>query len=147
MRTTDEARPSETEAAERSELSASVIPIEESKEEEKTLMLSSALAEPVVVEKVKKNSDKKGVEKKDEDETEIQEEMQMSGNGEGVEEKVIETASDLGASGKEVELGENEGPEKDVTEALPVLEQIQIEEKTSLEDVKESALKHDIGEE
>ena len=45
----------------------------------------------------------------------------MSGNGEGVE-KVIETASDLGASGKEVEQGEKEEPEKDVTEALLVLE-------------------------
>ena len=38
--------------------------------------------------------------------------MQLSGNGEGVEKKVIETASDLGASCKEVVLGEKEEPEK-----------------------------------
>ena len=44
---------------------------------------------------------------------------------------MIETASDLGASGKEVELGEKEDHEKDETVALLVLEQIQIEEKTS----------------
>ena len=49
---------------------------------------------------------------------------------------MIETASDLVASGKEVELGEKEEPEKDVTGALLVLEKIQIEEKTSLDDVK-----------
>ena len=40
--------PSETKAAERSELSVSVIPVEENKEEEKTLALSSASAELVV---------------------------------------------------------------------------------------------------
>ena len=34
--------------------------------------------------------------------------------------------------------------EKDVTEALHVLEQIQIEEKTSLDDVKGTELKQDI---
>ena len=74
----------EIEAAERTKLSISVIPVEESKEEEKKLMLSSALAELVVVSKeVEKYWAKKGVEKKDEDETEIQEEMQMSGDGEG----------------------------------------------------------------
>ena len=48
MRTTGEARPSETEAAERSEFSALVILVEESKEDEKTLMLSTALTELVV---------------------------------------------------------------------------------------------------
>ena len=47
MRMTGEAKPSETEAAE-SELSVSVIPVEESKEKEKTLVLSSALVELVV---------------------------------------------------------------------------------------------------
>ena len=129
---TGEARPSETEAAERSELSASVISVEESMEEEKTMMLSSALAKLVVGSKVEKISTNKGVEKKDEDEdeTELQEEMQMSGNGEGVKKKVVKTASDEGASGKEVELGEKEEPGEGVTEALLVLENIQIEEKT-----------------
>ena len=47
MRMTGQAKPSETEAAKKSELSVSVIPVEESKEEEKTLALSSALAELV----------------------------------------------------------------------------------------------------
>ena len=42
IRMTGEAKPLETEAAE-SELSVSVIPVEKSKEEEKTLMLSWAL--------------------------------------------------------------------------------------------------------
>ena len=63
----------------------------------------------------------KGVEKKDKDETKIQEKIQMSGNGEGVKKKVIEIASDLGASGKEVELGEEEETKKDVSEALLVI--------------------------
>ena len=54
MRMTGKARPSEKEAAKRSELYASVIPLKESKEEEKTLMLASALAELVVVSKVEK---------------------------------------------------------------------------------------------
>ena len=48
--------------------------------------------------------------------------MQMSGNGEGIKNKVFETALDLGYSGKEVELVEKEEPEKDATEALLVLE-------------------------
>ena len=48
---TGEARPSKTKAAEWSELSVSVIPVEENKEEEKTLALSSALAELVVFSK------------------------------------------------------------------------------------------------
>ena len=60
----------------------------------------------------------------------------MSACGEGVEKKVIETASDLGASSKEVEPGEKEEHEKDFIEALLVLRKIQMEEKTSLEDVK-----------
>ena len=67
----------------------------------------------------------------------------MSGNGERVKKKVIETASDVSASGKEVEPGEKEENEKDVTEALLVFEKIQIEEKTSLEDMTEQ----DVGEE
>ena len=71
----------------------------------------------------------------------------MSGNGEKVEQKVIETASDLGASWKEIELGEKEEPEKDVTDALLVLEQIQIEEKTSLEDMKMTESEQEVGEE
>ena len=62
-----------------------------------------------------KNSAKKGVDKKDEqDVTKIQEERQMSGKGEGVQKKVVETASDLGALGKEIEMGEMEDHEKDV---------------------------------
>ena len=44
MKMTGEARPSQTETAEKPELSVSVIPVEESKEE-KTMMLSSSLAE------------------------------------------------------------------------------------------------------
>ena len=48
MRKTDEAKPSEADAVE-SELSVSAIPIEERKEEEKTLMLSSALADLIAV--------------------------------------------------------------------------------------------------
>ena len=40
-------KPSEEEAAD-SERSISVIPVKENKEEEKTMMLSSALVEPVV---------------------------------------------------------------------------------------------------
>ena len=57
MKMTGEAIPSETEAAKKSELSVSVIPVDKSKEEEKTSMLSSALAELVADSKdVKKNS-------------------------------------------------------------------------------------------
>ena len=48
MRMTNEARPSETEAAQKAELSVSVIIVEESKEEEKILMMSSALGDLVV---------------------------------------------------------------------------------------------------
>ena len=59
-----EARPSEKKAAERSEFSASVIPVEESKEEEKTLMLSSALAKLVIVCKVEKFKLSKGLKRK-----------------------------------------------------------------------------------
>ena len=40
-------------------------------------MLSSALAEQVVAGKFEKNSAKKGVKKKDEDETEIQEDVNV----------------------------------------------------------------------
>ena len=40
-----------------------------------------------------------------------------------------------------------EDNEQNITEALLVLDQMQIEEKTSLEDVKGTELKHDIGEE
>ena len=61
MRMTGEAKPSETEAA-KSELSLSVIPVEESKKEEKTLMLSSALLQLVVDNKeVKKFQIRKGL--------------------------------------------------------------------------------------
>ena len=35
---------------------------------------------------------------------------------------MVETASDIGASGKDVERGEKEEPEEGVTEALIVLE-------------------------
>ena len=65
MRITGETKPSETEAAERSKLSLPVITVEENKEEEKTLMLSSALAELVVVSKeVKKIQLRKGLKRK-----------------------------------------------------------------------------------
>ena len=60
-------------------------------------MLSSALAELVIIGKVEKISAEIEVEKKDEDETEIQEQMQMSGNGKWVK-KVIEITSDQGTS-------------------------------------------------
>ena len=59
---------------------------------------------------------------------------------------MVETTSDLGTSGKEVQLGEKEDLEKDVTETLLILEQIQIKEKTSLEDAKGTELKQDVGE-
>ena len=71
----------------------------------------------------------------------------MSGNGEGVKRKVVKTASDIGASRKEVELGEKEEPEDGVTEALLVLEKNQIEEKTFLGDAKRTESEQDIGEE
>ena len=87
-------------------------------------MLSSDLAELVDGSTVEKNLTNKGVKKKDEDESEIQEEMQMSSDGEGVKNQVFKTASDLGASGKEVQLGQNEEPEEGVTEALLVLEKV-----------------------
>ena len=61
MRTTGETRPPETEEAERSELSASAIPVEDSKEEEETLMLSTAFTEVVVVGKVKAFQLRKGL--------------------------------------------------------------------------------------
>ena len=94
MKMTGETRPSETEAAEKSELSVSMIPAEKSKEEEKILMLSNALEELVVNSKeVEKISDKKGVEVKM---TEIWEEVQISGNCERVKKKVVEIASDIG---------------------------------------------------
>ena len=64
MRMTGEARPSETEAAERSELSASVFSVEEDKEEEKTLMLSSALAELIIVGKKEKFQLRNGLKRK-----------------------------------------------------------------------------------
>ena len=51
---TGETRPSETEAQERSELSASVIPIKESMKEEKTMIISSSLEELVIIGKVEK---------------------------------------------------------------------------------------------
>ena len=71
MRMTGEAKPSEAEAAE-SDLSLSVIPVDESKEEEKTLVLSSVLAELDAYTKEKKQIlgnceevEKKQVEEKD----------------------------------------------------------------------------------
>ena len=78
MKTTGEARPSETEAAEKSELSVSMISVEESKEDTKSLMLSIAFVELVVDSKeVEKISDKKVDEKKDGDKAKIHEEMQV----------------------------------------------------------------------
>ena len=64
MRMTGEVRPSKTEAAERSKLFASVIPVEENMEGEKTMMLSSALAELVVVSKEEKFQLNKGLKRK-----------------------------------------------------------------------------------
>ena len=55
--------------------------------------------------------------------------MQISHNCERVEKKVSEIASDIGASGKEVQLGEMAEHEQDVTETLLVLEQIKKEKK------------------
>ena len=83
MKMTGKAKPSETEAAE-SDFSVSVVPAEESKEEEKTLASSSTLTEPVV---------------------------------ESKEVKKIQIRKEL------------KRDEQDVTEAMLVLEQIQIEEK------------------
>ena len=139
MRMTGKARPSETEAAKRSEVSASVIPVEETKEEEKTLMLSSALSELVIVCKVETFQLRMGLKRKMK--------MKLRHRRRRVEKKVIETASDLGVSGKEVEPGEKEQPEKDATEALLVLEKIQIEEKISFEYVKMTESEQDVGEE
>ena len=79
------AKPSEAEAAE-SEFSLSVILVDERKEEAKTLVLSNALAKLVV---------------------KLRRTHKISGNGEWVKKKVVEIASDMGASCKEVELGEN----------------------------------------
>ena len=103
-----EAKPPEAEAAE-SELSVFIIPVEESKKE-KTLALSQALAELV----------------------DSKENKQISGSSEGVEKKMVEIAWGINSSGKEAELGEKAEQEQDVTEDVIVLEQIQIEEKTSL---------------
>ena len=65
MKMIDEARPSEKEATEMSELSLSGILVEESKKKEKTLMLSSDSVELVVVGmEVKNITAKKGTEKK-----------------------------------------------------------------------------------
>ena len=65
MRMNSEAKPSEAKAA-KSELSVSIIPVDESKKEEKTLVLSSVLAELLVHRK---------------------EDKEMSGDSEGVEQK------------------------------------------------------------
>ena len=113
MRMTGEMKPSETEATEFA-LSVLVIPVKESKKEEKTLMLTSALAELVV---------------------DSEDDKQISGVDEGGK-KVVDIASDIGASGKEVNVGEEAEQKQDVTEAVLILEQIQIEEKTSLDQKK-----------
>ena len=76
---TGETQSSTTETAE-SKLSVSVIPVKESKEEDKILMQSILLAEFVV---------------------DSEEGKQISENGERVEKKVVESASDIGASGNE----------------------------------------------
>ena len=132
MKMTGEARPSEKDTAEKSELSVSVILIEESKEKQKTLVLLRALVELVVeCKELETISDKKGVKKKNEDITETQQEMQITGGGKGIKKKVVETVSDTGVSGKVVDLGEKEEPEKNITETLLVFEKIHIEEKTS----------------
>ena len=73
--------------------------------------------------------------------------MQVSGYVEGVKKKVVEVASDISDSSKKVLLGMKAEHAQDVTEALLVLEHIQIVEKTSLEDVKGTGLKQDAGEE
>ena len=71
---------------------------------------------------------------------------QISGNGEGVEKKVVEINSNIGASGKEVKLGEKAEHEQDITEAVLVLEQIQIDEKTFLDQKKEKLIVEKTGE-
>ena len=55
--------------------------------------------------------------------------MQISGSSEGIKKKGVKTASDIGASGKDIELGEKEEPEKGVTEALLVREKIRCRRK------------------
>ena len=63
----------------------------------------------------------------------IEEDKQILVNDEEVKKKVVEIASDIGASAKEFELGKKAEQEQDVTEAVLILKQIQIEEKTSLD--------------
>ena len=77
---TGKAKPSEAKASE-SELSISVIPVGESKEDEKTLILFILLEELVVG---------------------SEEDKQITGNNEVVKKKVVEIASDKGAKCKEV---------------------------------------------
>ena len=55
-------------------------------------------------------------------------------------------SSDLGALGKEVKLGEKEDHEKNVTEALLVLEKNRLRRKL-LDAVKGTELKQDVAEE
>ena len=60
--------------------------------------------------------------------------MEISGNTKEVELKKV--ASEIDASGKGVELVKEEKQEQDVTEAVLVLEQIQMEKKLSLDQSK-----------
>ena len=93
---TGEAKPSDR-AAEESQPFVVAIPVEESMEEEKTLMLSNALTELVVDSEM---------------------DRQFSGNEYGVKKKVVEIASDIGASGKKVELGKKTEHEEDAVEDM-----------------------------
>ena len=63
-----------------------------------------------------------------------EEDKQILGNGEGVKKKIVELASDISASGNEFKLGQKAEQEQDITEAVLVFEQTQIDEKTSLDD-------------
>ena len=55
--------------------------------------------------------------------------MQITGYGEGVIKKMVEVASDVAASGKEVKFCEKAEYKQGEIEAILVIEQIQIEEK------------------
>ena len=71
-------------------------------------------------------------------------EMKISG---GIEEVELEKiASEIDASGKGFELGKEAEQEKDVTEAVLVLEQIQIEKKISLDQLKVELVVEKTGE-
>ena len=59
---------------------------------------------------------------------------------------MVEIASDTGASGKKVDLGEKEDYEQDLTQAVLVLEQIQRKEKISIDEKKVELIVEKLGE-